>query len=483
MKDGITLHISNTMKHNINLNLKDVAKRRKESNRWNELIEAIIDGRVIPVIGADFLTEAPGDDCVESTNHHQQLLDVLAAVCGIEEKPKSFSQLIHNREFKDVTEGESTAIYSLIPELIDQIKAQGQIKPNHLLVKLLSSKLFPFVITTSFSPVVEMVMQQIWTDKPIRVLQYQNDPSRDLKCGVGDIESEKDLKVPTVYYMFGKYSAEPHRYVVSDLDMMEFCKSWLTGGNKVPRVLSEALKKKYLLVLGNNYSDWLFRFIWYSLRNTPDMMHSSLILQDRLESSLLVFLEQLQTFIERDPNHMIAEIERRVSERLKSIQDTAKDSVMKYDVFISYSRKDAERVRLLVDALRSEGLRVWFDETDIPGGADWKTSIIHGIRATRLFVPVLTSNVEREYLFPHEYRDEWDVAAEISRKLGGRSFIWPLAEKGFDFDRPENRLPIEFQVKNATWFDLADDLGSFATKIRKEVENLKHKENEIKNGL
>jgi TolB-like protein len=44
------------------------------------------------------------------------------------------------------------------------------------------------------------------------------------------------------------------------------------------------------------------------------------------------------------------------------------------DVFLSYKREDAAKVRKLVAALRDAGLSAWWDE-DIPGGAQWEASI------------------------------------------------------------------------------------------------------------
>jgi TolB-like protein/Tfp pilus assembly protein PilF len=44
------------------------------------------------------------------------------------------------------------------------------------------------------------------------------------------------------------------------------------------------------------------------------------------------------------------------------------------DVFLSYKREDAAKVRKLVGALRAAGLETWWDE-DIPGGAQWEATI------------------------------------------------------------------------------------------------------------
>ncbi len=227
--------------------------------------------------------------------------------------------MIYHPEFNKWTDGNPDFIYPLISEVLLQLIEQRTLQPSHLLMKLLKTRLFPFVITTSFSPVTEEAMREAWGGEQVRVLQYRNDSKRDLTVGIGDISCEAEMLQPTVYYMFGKCSAEPHRFVVSDLDMMDFCKSWLAGGNKVPRMLTEVLKKKYLLVLGNNYSDWLFRFVWYSLRNTPDMMRNSMIVNSSLEPTLVNFLEQLQTFIKNDPATIIHEIVDRINKKRKDV--------------------------------------------------------------------------------------------------------------------------------------------------------------------
>lgn len=250
----------------------------------------------------------------------------------------------------------------------------------------------------------------------------------------------------------------------------------------MPRVLNEVLKKRYLLVLGNNYSDWLFRFIWYSMRPTTDTMRSSLMVHDSLEPSLRDFLDRLQTFIERDPRHVVAEIERRVEERMATQKQENTGFQYDTDVFLSYSRRDEDVVKKLYGALTATGLRVWIDSNDIPSGADWKRTFLSGVRNTRLFIPILSNNVAREYMQPHEYRDEWTLAASMASKMGGRDFIWPLAERGFNFYDEQNKLPKEFHEKNASWYTVADDFTLFAVKVKEKIYEIKRKEEELKNG-
>lgn len=83
---------------------------------------------------------------------------------------------------------------------------------------------------------------------------------------------------------------------------------------------------------------------------------------------------------------------------------------------------------------------------------------------------------------PHEYREEWNLAASIASRMGGREFIWPLAERGFDFYNEDNDLPTEFHEKNASWYTIADDFIEFATKVKQRIDKIKQKEENLRNG-
>ena len=250
----------------------------------------------------------------------------------------------------------------------------------------------------------------------------------------------------------------------------------------MPRVLTEVMKKRYLLILGNNYSDWLFRFIWYSMRPTTDIMRSSMMVHDSFDPSLRMFLDRLQTFIEKDPKFVVSEIERRVNERLEQQKKDNTGQQYDTDVFLSYSRRDKDIVSRVYQALSAAGLRVWYDSNDIPGGADWKQVFLKGVRNTRLFIPVLSNNVAKEYMEPHEYREEWTLAASMASKMGGRDFIWPLAEQGFDFYNENNKLPEEFHKRNASWYSIADDFVAYAADVKRKVDEIKQIEEELRNG-
>lgn len=449
-----------------------------EDCRWEKLITEIVNGNVIPVIGPDILVE-PKISLVDNyaENLHQQLISFIANSANVKSNPHTFSQLVYDLDYRKMVKNRADMIYNLLKQILDNVNVIDSIRheAGPMLLDLLATKRFPFVITTSFTPIVEQAMRKIWGEDKVKVLQFNNNPKDSMVEGIGDISSENDLRQPTVFYMFGKYSNRAGSYVVTDLDMINFCRSWMTG-NGIPKTLTETLKRKYLLLLGNNYPDWLFRFVWYGLHPASDIMKSDVIVKDKSDESLSQFLEHIDTFTQTDPAYVVERIKAGLEQMgSKPVLQTE----FKTDVFISYSRSDSPIAEKLHDSLVAKGLKVWFDVNSIEKGADWKSSIINGIHSTKLFVPILSQNIEKESLIPHEYRIEWSEAASLSSKMGGRAFIVPLAAADFDFYNPLSKIPKEFSDKNAARYTSEGDVAAFVDSIVLKVEELKELEGRL----
>jgi hypothetical protein len=61
-------------------------------------------------------------------------------------------------------------------------------------------------------------------------------------------------------------------------------------------------------------------------------------------------------------------------------------------IFLSYASQDADAARRICDALRTQGLEVWFDQSELRGGDAWDASIRKQIKECALFVPVISAN-------------------------------------------------------------------------------------------
>jgi TolB-like protein/Flp pilus assembly protein TadD len=109
-------------------------------------------------------------------------------------------------------------------------------------------------------------------------------------------------------------------------------------------------------------------------------------------------------------------------------------------VFLSYASQDAEAAQKICEALRTAGIEVWFDQSDLRGGDAWDHKIRQQIHDCALFIPVISSNTASR----HEgyFRLEWDLADQRTHMIArNRAFIVPVcldATLGAGADVPES---------------------------------------------
>ena len=94
-------------------------------------------------------------------------------------------------------------------------------------------------------------------------------------------------------------------------------------------------------------------------------------------------------------------------------------------VFLSYASQDAEAAHRVARALRSGGVEVWLDTTELRGGDLWDQKIQRQIKDCALFMPIIShaTDERREGYF----RLEWKLAVERMRLLSDRvAFLLPV---------------------------------------------------------
>lgn len=420
------------------------SEEEEEESNWNFLIDNIIAGNVVPVIGADLLVEY-------NKNVHKMVIDAIAKKKGVKSNPESFSDLIYDPNYLPNKSFllKRNAIYTSV----NNYMKGKRFPPSQQLIRLLSTWRFPFVITTSFTTVVEDVMRNIWGN--VNVMIFDNDPQHN-----EDVKDESDLRNPSVYYMFGKVGERAYRFALTDTDMLDFVSSWLSD-DKRPQNLCNALKGKYLLMLGTNYSNWLLRFIWYSIRELDK--GNTMFAYDTLDDSLIRFLERTSAFTRQDTSDVIDQIIFRLDKRLSENERTKfYTTLFGADIFISYSRSDAKRAEELYNALTARGKNVWYDKYNIAEGANFKDEIKRSIRKAKFFVPLFSENIAKEKNYSHVYRTEWEVAIDVSISMG-RTYIIPVAEEGFDFY--EAAIPERIKEKNAIFVSPNETMDNVAERI------------------
>lgn len=435
----------------INLHTMGLITNRKKRTRTDEerfydnLAEQIFKGNVIPVIGDSLVLEN------EDTTIAKALLEAITTDYEISCNPETFSDLYYDKEFEEYR----TNLYEDISGLIEA--NQENFKPSAVLQDLLSIKQFPFVITTSVDYTVEETMKEIWLKrgKEVKSLIFCNDPKKN-----DDIKSDTEIKHPTVYYIFGKANNNrEHSFVLTEEDLLLFCKSHLI--NMEGSHLSKVIAKKYLLFIGVNYSDWLMRFLWYSMRNDLYISSDVLIGNRQMEISLLNFLKRVSIKIQNNPKKVLDEIKSRLKElEDREIEDEEKkfDTVPQHsDFFISYSRRDIQYAAELYKELTERGYKCWYDKKNISIGEDWELAIRKGICTARKCIILLSENIANESQSHHPYRTEWDIA--LAHRASDIDFVSPICIGDADIYKDEGmKLPYDLKAINARQWKKSDDL-------------------------
>jgi hypothetical protein len=123
------------------------------------------------------------------------------------------------------------------------------------------------------------------------------------------------------------------------------------------------------------------------------------------------------------------------------------------DVFISYSRADADFARQLNDELQLQGKTTWFDQESIASGADFAEEIKQGINACDNFLFILSPrSVNSPYC-----ANEVEYAASLNKQ-----FVTVL-------HREVNSDELHPELAKVQWIDFNQNPGNFQTNFRQLV--------------
>jgi TolB-like protein/Flp pilus assembly protein TadD len=98
-------------------------------------------------------------------------------------------------------------------------------------------------------------------------------------------------------------------------------------------------------------------------------------------------------------------------------------------VFLSYASQDAEAAQKICDALRTAGIEVWFDKSELRGGEAWDRQIRQQIHDCRLFIAVISAHTEERD--EGYFRREWKLAVDRTHDMAeGKAFLVPVVTDG-----------------------------------------------------
>jgi len=77
------------------------------------------------------------------------------------------------------------------------------------------------------------------------------------------------------------------------------------------------------------------------------------------------------------------------------------------EIFVSYASQDKEKVLNIVNLLEKNGLRVWRDETNIPGGKNYGPEIVRAIRSAKILLLMCSNASMRSKNVKQEIQLAW----------------------------------------------------------------------------
>jgi len=137
-------------------------------------------------------------------------------------------------------------------------------------------------------------------------------------------------------------------------------------------------------------------------------------------------------------------------------------------VFLSYAREDADAARRIGDALRSQGVEVWFDQSELRGGDSWDAKIRKQINDCALFLPIISQSTQERG--KGYFRFEWKLAVEQTHLMAeGIAFLAPVVVD----DTPENGALIPPEFLRVQWTRLPGALSTpqFVAHVKRLLES------------
>jgi TolB-like protein/Tfp pilus assembly protein PilF len=133
-------------------------------------------------------------------------------------------------------------------------------------------------------------------------------------------------------------------------------------------------------------------------------------------------------------------------------------------VFLSYASEDAGAAERICTALRSAGIEVWFDRSELRGGDAWDAAIRKQIRSCALFLPVISSNTHRRD--EGYFRLEWKLAIDRCHLMAAdRAFLLPVVVD--DTRDDDERVPDRFREVQWTRLPAGETTPVFVARVRR----------------
>lgn len=417
---------------------------------WKILISAILNREVVPIIGKELfkVNAEPLQTYINKQVCKNRFIDYHEGM--------TVDQVV-----EAITDAEGDGKRKFCNEL-PKIFSKIDIPMPESIKNLIGLNRFPMILTTSYTPLLERFLKQqgkqSWKS-------YAYD--KTLKADIPSTSLESNI----LYYIFGEMGVEG-TFVVDEDDLLSFLHFWHDETRR-PKGLCKYLSNKYLLVIGCDYPDWLFRFLWYSMNdnfNEKGLKKGQLMISNRKveeDVELQSFLRRIKAYYDNDIDEFINELCRRIKEIDPNpfTEPTISTQEQNIDFFISYAHEDYETANEIATILRGLGANVWFDKKRLKPGDPFPDDIKNSIETCKRFVPILSTHTTEETR--RFFRREWFIAKQEAELRLGMPYITPISIGNVNIKH--HLIPSEFNNVHVLKYQegIEDELKELIREIRR----------------
>jgi len=418
---------------------------------WDDLLQFIHEGRVIPLIGPELLRIDDGTDAQIPLDQYlaRRFAERLGVSTDDIPEENALTRVVC-RYLEKSPQNIRETIYPQFQRMVDKL----QVPIPQPLRTLAEIREFQIYVTTAVHPLVEQAIAAARGRKPIVGVYSPN------SSNVDDLDRPaSESGAPVVFYLMGRISSMPD-YVITEEDVLEFLNAMQSG--RRPTLLFESLQTHHLLLLGCRHPDWLARFFIRLVkgarlsgpRDWQEIVADRTIARDQgLATFLQHFSYRTRVFTQGDATAFVEELGSRYRAAFPHAKTAENPDRQRRDrqlspgaVFVSYAGEDRLAAEKIAALLEQIGAEVWIDQSQLKPGDDWNRIIGRNIRHCSLFVPLVSKNTEA--ILEGYFRREWHLAEDRSFEIHESvPFIVPILID--DVRMEEAKVPEAFKRRQS----------------------------------
>jgi len=371
---------------------------------WEDLLDAIANGRIIPVLGEQAVTfRSPNDS--PDVPLYKALPTALAQKLSIPIADNAtFTLTVSDvaRSYLLQQGVDRNLLYSRLQRLVDQPR-----QPGTVLHQLASIDGFDLYLSATCDSLLETALTQArpGTQQPKVVAYHPRSATKDVG---NELMNEARGSAATVFHLLGRASPSRGEYVVWEDDLLDFVLALAHDfQSDSTRRLRDYLAQRSLLAIGLELSDWILLLVLRLARQRPFLeevdnhkawlaepsamgRHRTVFMIGGMRGGVRPIDSSVEAFV--------AELYRRWSARPRqpSAVNPPRPSVSADApfVFISYAREDENAARNITQALESR-VPVFFDRTGLRAAMNYEREIEKKIKDAAVFVSIVSRNTEK----------------------------------------------------------------------------------------